>query len=55
MGQSLQTRHAAFDGARFEIHQMVAEGNLVAVRYTFHGTHTGEYLGIPPTGRTVSR
>jgi len=51
----LKARHAAFSGARFEIHQMVAEGDTVAVRYTFHGTHTGELNGIAPTGRTVSR
>ena len=51
----LKARHAAFDNARFEIHQMVAEGDTVAVRYTFHGTHTGEFQGIAPTGRDVTR
>lgn len=51
----LQMRHDAFDNARFEIHQMVAEGSTVAVRYTFHGTHTGEFMGVAPTGREVSR
>ena len=28
--------------------------NLVATRYTWHGTHTGAFLGIPPTGRAVT-
>lgn len=51
----LRSRHEAFDDARFEIHQMVAEGDTVAVRYTFHGTHTGEFLGIAATGRAVNR
>ncbi len=51
----LQARHAAFTNARFEIHQLLAEGDTVAVRYTFHGTHTGEFLGVAPTGREVSR
>lgn len=51
----LQARHAAFDRARFEIHQMVAEGDMVAVHYTFHGVHTGEFAGIAPTGRAVTR
>ncbi|MGI9599456.1 MAG: ester cyclase [Acidimicrobiales bacterium] len=51
----LTARHAAFSDARFEIHRMVAEGNTVAVQYTFHGVHTGEFAGIAPTGRTVTR
>lgn len=24
------------------------------VRYTFRGTHRGEYLGLPPTGQPVT-
>lgn len=51
----LKARHAAFSGARFEIHRMVAEGSVVAVHYTFHGTHTGEFAGLAPTGRVVTR
>ncbi len=32
---------------------LVAEGNLVITHKVFHGTHTGEFMGIPPTGREV--
>ena len=32
---------------------MVAEGDLVAIRYTARGTHTGEYQDVEPTGKTV--
>jgi len=53
--EDLQRRIDAFEGARFEIHQIVADGDTVAVRYTFHGTHTGSFGGVAPTGRTVSR
>jgi predicted ester cyclase len=51
----LKSRHAAFDNARFEIHEMTAEGSTVAVRYTFHGTHSAEFMGLAATGREVSR
>ncbi len=33
---------------------MVSEGNKVATRKTFHGTHGGEFMGMPPSGRVVS-
>ena len=32
----------------------IAEGDLVANRFVFHGTHRGEFMGIAPTGRGVS-
>jgi steroid delta-isomerase-like uncharacterized protein len=28
--------------------------NLVATRYTWRGTHSGAFMGIPPTGRAVT-
>ena len=28
--------------------------NLVTTRYTWHGTHTGEFMGVAPTGRPVT-
>jgi len=44
---------AAFREIRMEVHSLVAEGDLVATRFTVHAKHTGPYLGIPPTGRWV--
>jgi len=45
---------AAFPGYRLDIEDMVAEGDLVAIRALFHGTHKGTFQGIAPTGRDVS-
>lgn len=49
----------AFPDLHFEIHHIVAEGDIVAFRSTMTGTHMGAFtLGpvrnYPPTGRTVS-
>ncbi|MGX2993267.1 ester cyclase [Streptomyces sp. JNUCC 64] len=43
----------AFPDLRLTVHSLVAEGDLVSSRITVEGTHLGEYLGLPPTGRTV--
>jgi steroid delta-isomerase-like uncharacterized protein len=36
------------------IEDVVAEGNKVAMRFTFRGTNTGDYFGIPSTGKPVT-
>lgn len=44
----------AFPDIRFEIEQMIADGDLVATRCTASGTHSAAWLGIPATGRRIS-
>jgi steroid delta-isomerase-like uncharacterized protein len=49
----VSTMHGAHPDLRFAIHALVAEGDLVTVRWTLHGTNTGPLLGRPPTGERV--
>lgn len=43
----------AFPDFRPQIHWQSADGDLVTTFKTYHGTHLGDFLGIPATGRTV--
>lgn len=45
---------AAFSERRVEIADEVVDGDKVATRWRASGVHSGEYRGIPPTGRRVS-
>ncbi|HUA72181.1 MAG TPA: ester cyclase [Solirubrobacteraceae bacterium] len=45
---------AAFPDLRLEVHDMIAEGERTAVRYTLHGTHEGELMGLPASGQRVA-
>ncbi|HET9224649.1 MAG TPA: ester cyclase [Roseiflexaceae bacterium] len=45
---------AAFPDLRVVIHAQVAEGDEVVTRKTFHGTHQGDLMGMPPNGRPIA-
>jgi len=42
-----------FPDLRLEIENMVVEGDLVAYQWTMSGTHTGPYMGRPPSGHPM--
>ena len=44
----------AFADLNIAIEDQVAEGDKVATRFTISGVQTGEFAGIPPTGRRVA-
>jgi predicted ester cyclase len=44
----------AFPDLQLSVEDAVGEGDLVAQRVHFRGTHTGEFQGLPPTQRKVS-
>jgi steroid delta-isomerase-like uncharacterized protein len=45
---------AGFPDLKVEILDQVAEGDKVTSRKVLRGTHTGELMGIPPSGKTVA-
>lgn len=49
----LRGMRAAFPDLIFSIHEQVAEGDKVASRFEWTGTHKGTFLGVPATGRPV--
>jgi predicted ester cyclase len=51
--QFITMLETAFSDRHVTIEDMVAEGDKVAVRYSQSGTHTGELMGLPPTGKQV--
>ena len=44
----------AFPDLHAEVHDVIAEGELVAARVTYTGTHQGEFVGIPATGKQTT-
>ncbi|MCY1138096.1 ester cyclase [Actinoplanes sp. Pm04-4] len=45
---------AGMTDLRHPLDELIAEGDLVALRCRYEGTHDGELLGVPPTGNRVS-
>jgi steroid delta-isomerase-like uncharacterized protein len=45
---------AAFPDLTVTIDEQIADAEKVATRKTFRGTHHGPFLGVPPTGRSIS-
>ena len=52
--QMIGMYRSAFPDIRVTVEEMVAEGDTVVSRTTMRGTHTGDLMGIPPTGKQVT-
>jgi predicted ester cyclase len=44
---------SAVPDARYEVDDLIAEGDRVVVRWRLLGTHLGDFGGLAPTGRAI--
>jgi steroid delta-isomerase-like uncharacterized protein len=42
-----------FSDIRWDIEEMIAADDRIVARWTAHATHTGPFLGVPPTQRKI--
>jgi steroid delta-isomerase-like uncharacterized protein len=45
--------YSAIPDIEYRIDDVVAAGDKVALRWSGRGTHSGEYMGVPPTGKQL--
>ena len=45
---------SAFPGGTSTVEDVIAEGNKVVSRITYRAIHTGDLMGMPPTGKSVT-
>lgn len=49
----LNVMFTAFPDMNWTVHEQIAEGEKVVTRFTWTGTHKGEFMGIPATEKKV--
>lgn len=52
--QSTALVRSAFPDGQFTIEDLLAEGEQVVARWTVRATQSGDFFGIPPTGKQVA-
>lgn len=52
--QAIREMHAAFPDFHIATDEMLAGDDTVMLEWTITGTHEGEYMGSPPTGRELA-
>jgi steroid delta-isomerase-like uncharacterized protein len=51
--QIVRAYRSAFPYINFTVEKQVAEGDMVVTRWIARGTHRGEFMGVPPSGRRI--
>lgn len=54
LAEMLGRYFSAFPDLRFEVEDIIVEGERAAVSWTSRGTHLGKIMNIPPTGRAIN-
>lgn len=52
--EAVSAFRSAFPDLHMTMDDVIAEGDMVAVRFTMSGTHQGELMGIPATGNRMT-
>ena len=52
--KTIESMHTAFPDSRTEILEIIEDGPKVAVHWQTTGTHTGEFMDVPATGRSIA-
>ena len=52
--EAVRAFRLAFSSIHFTEDGLFADGDIAVLRWTFHGVHTGEFNGIPATGRRAT-
>jgi steroid delta-isomerase-like uncharacterized protein len=52
--RSLADFITAFPDLHVTVDDVITQGNKVVIRSTMSGTNTGEFMGMPPTGKRVT-
>jgi steroid delta-isomerase-like uncharacterized protein len=54
MNNVITTCRAAFHGLQVTVDDIMTVGDKVTARFTARGTHKGEFMGLPPTGKAIT-
>jgi predicted ester cyclase len=50
---TIRAQRSGFSDIKYEILDFISQGDRAAVRWIMRGRHTGDFLGVPATGREV--
>ena len=45
---------SGFPDIQWTLEETITEGDRIAARFTMRGTHEGEFLGVPPSGKKIA-